>query len=153
MELLACALSCRAAGANYPEWQSRNRSNLGFQPDRSCRLPSLLVRDQAGCPFDETGRMPVLLATRLHQNLRKLRQFSSIVVRASRIGGCRGSRRSTISVSAISTSPGRTIRPALRPSRCRRGYGIIRLRNVTTNQRGEIVQTMLASAMVPKRKE
>jgi hypothetical protein len=25
------------------------------------------------------------------------------------------------------------------------------LRNVTTNQRGEIVQTMLASAMVPRR--
>jgi len=63
----------------------RNRSNLGFQsatgrtrrgePDRSCRLPSppvgrtrpvasLLVRDQAGCPFDETGRMPVLRAMR-----------------------------------------------------------------------------------------
>jgi acyl dehydratase len=40
----------------------------------------------------------------------------------------------------------------LRPSRSRPGYGIIRLRNVTTNQRGEIVQTMLASAMVPRRK-
>ena len=40
----------------------------------------------------------------------------------------------------------------LRPSRSRPGYGIIRLRNVTTNQRGEIVQTMLASAMVPMRK-
>jgi acyl dehydratase len=39
----------------------------------------------------------------------------------------------------------------LRPSRSRPGFGIIRLRNVTTNQRGEIVQTMLASAMVPKR--
>jgi acyl dehydratase len=39
----------------------------------------------------------------------------------------------------------------LRPSRSRPGYGIIRLRNVTTNQRGEIVQTMLASAMVPRR--
>jgi acyl dehydratase len=39
----------------------------------------------------------------------------------------------------------------LRPSRSRSGYGIIRLRNVTTNQRGEIVQTMLASAMVPRR--
>ena len=38
-----------------------------------------------------------------------------------------------------------------RPSRSRPGFGIIRLRNVTTNQRGEIVQTMLASAMVPKR--
>src|SRR5204863_1440513 len=39
----------------------------------------------------------------------------------------------------------------LRPSRSRPLLGIIRLRNVTTNQRGEIVQTMLASAMVPKR--
>ena len=39
----------------------------------------------------------------------------------------------------------------LRPSRSRPGYGIIRLRNVTTNQRGETVQTMLASAMVPRR--
>jgi acyl dehydratase len=38
-----------------------------------------------------------------------------------------------------------------RPSRSRPAYGIIRLRNVTTNQRGEIVQTMLASAMVPRR--
>src|SRR6266487_6597508 len=39
----------------------------------------------------------------------------------------------------------------LRPSRSRPGHGIIRLRNVTTNQRGEVVQTMLASAMVPAR--
>ena len=39
----------------------------------------------------------------------------------------------------------------LRPSRSRPGFGIIRLRNITINQRGEIVQTMLASAMVPKR--
>ena len=39
----------------------------------------------------------------------------------------------------------------LRPSQSRPGYGIIRLRNVTRNQRGETVQTMLASAMVPRR--
>jgi acyl dehydratase len=39
----------------------------------------------------------------------------------------------------------------LRPSRSRPNHGIIRLRNVTTNQRGDIVQTMLASAMVPRR--
>jgi acyl dehydratase len=39
----------------------------------------------------------------------------------------------------------------LRPSRSKPNYGIIRLRNVTTNQHGEIVQTMLASAMVPRR--
>jgi acyl dehydratase len=39
----------------------------------------------------------------------------------------------------------------LRRSRSRPSYGIIRLRNVTTNQRGETVQTMLASAMVPRR--
>src|SRR5437016_3011804 len=30
-------------------------------------------------------------------------------------------------------------------------YGIIRLRNVTTNQRGEVVQTMTAAALVPRR--
>jgi acyl dehydratase len=36
----------------------------------------------------------------------------------------------------------------LRPSRSKPDYGIIRLRNVTTNQQGEIVQTMLANAMV-----
>jgi len=40
-----------------------------------------------------------------------------------------------------------------RPSRSRPGFGIIRLRNVTTNQRGEIVQTMLTSVMVPRRKQ
>src|SRR5438067_13517087 len=39
----------------------------------------------------------------------------------------------------------------LRLSRSRPGHGIIRLRNVTANQRGEVVQTMLASAMVPRR--
>ena len=39
----------------------------------------------------------------------------------------------------------------LRLSRSRPAHGIIRLRNVTTNQRGEVVQTMLASAMVPRR--
>jgi acyl dehydratase len=41
----------------------------------------------------------------------------------------------------------------LRPSRSRPDHGIIRFRNVTTNQRGEVVQTMLASALVPKREE
>jgi acyl dehydratase len=40
----------------------------------------------------------------------------------------------------------------LRPSRSKPDYGIIRLRNVTTNQGGEIVQTMTASAMVPRRR-
>src|SRR6266852_1122081 len=39
----------------------------------------------------------------------------------------------------------------LRVSRSKPKYGIIRLRNVTTNQRGEIVQTMTAAAMVPRR--
>jgi acyl dehydratase len=39
----------------------------------------------------------------------------------------------------------------VRLSRSRPRYAIIRLRNVTTNQRGEIVQTMLASAMVRRR--
>jgi acyl dehydratase len=40
----------------------------------------------------------------------------------------------------------------VRPSRSKPSYGIIRLRNVTTNQRSEIVQTMTANAMVPRRK-
>src|SRR5438034_7760029 len=39
----------------------------------------------------------------------------------------------------------------MRLSRSRPRYGIIRLRNVTTNQRGEVVQTMLASALVRRR--
>jgi acyl dehydratase len=39
----------------------------------------------------------------------------------------------------------------LRPSKSKPNYGIIRLRNVTTNQKSEIVQTMLANAMVPRR--
>ena len=41
---------------------------------------------------------------------------------------------------------------SVRLSRSRPRFAIIRLRNVTTNQRGDIVQTMLASAMVPRRK-
>jgi len=39
----------------------------------------------------------------------------------------------------------------VRLSRSRPRYAIIRLRNVTTNQRGEVVQTMLASALVRRR--
>jgi acyl dehydratase len=39
----------------------------------------------------------------------------------------------------------------LRESKSKPKCGIIRLRNVTTNQRGEIVQTMFAHALVPKR--
>jgi acyl dehydratase len=39
----------------------------------------------------------------------------------------------------------------LRLSRSKPNYGIVRLRNVTMNQRGEIVQTMFANAMVPVR--
>ena len=39
----------------------------------------------------------------------------------------------------------------LRLSQSKPKHGIIRLQNVTSNQRGEIVQTMMASAMVPKR--
>jgi acyl dehydratase len=39
----------------------------------------------------------------------------------------------------------------LRESRSKPDQGIIRIRNVTTNQRGEIVQTMFANAMVPKK--
>ncbi len=40
----------------------------------------------------------------------------------------------------------------VRPSKSKPKNGIIRIRNVTTNQRGEIVQTMFASALVPKRR-
>jgi acyl dehydratase len=40
----------------------------------------------------------------------------------------------------------------LRESRSKPTYGIIRIRNVTMNQRGEIVQTMMASALVLRRK-
>jgi acyl dehydratase len=52
--------------------------------------------------------------------------------------------------------PGDTLRVEteiidLRRSRSKPNYGIIRLRNVTTNQRGEIVQTVTANAMVPRR--
>lgn len=36
----------------------------------------------------------------------------------------------------------------LRESRSKPSHGIIRIRNVTSNQRGEIVQTMFASALV-----
>lgn len=39
----------------------------------------------------------------------------------------------------------------IRRSKSRPDHGIVRLRNVTTNQRGEIVQTMLANAMVQMR--
>jgi acyl dehydratase len=40
----------------------------------------------------------------------------------------------------------------LRKSKSKPDHGIVRIRNVTTNQRGEIVQTMFASALVPRRK-
>jgi len=39
----------------------------------------------------------------------------------------------------------------LRESRSKPTHGVVRLRYVTTNQRGEIVQTMLASALVLRR--
>ncbi len=38
-----------------------------------------------------------------------------------------------------------------RLSRSKPKHGVIRLRNVTTNQRGEIVQSMYANALVPRR--
>jgi acyl dehydratase len=38
-----------------------------------------------------------------------------------------------------------------RPSRSKPNHGIIQLRNVTKNQRGEIVQSMTAHAMIPRR--
>ena len=39
----------------------------------------------------------------------------------------------------------------LRESRSKPTHGVVRLRYVTTNQRGEIVQTMFASALVPRK--
>jgi len=39
----------------------------------------------------------------------------------------------------------------LRPSRSRPQFGVIRFRSTTRNQRGETVQTMFASALVPKK--
>ncbi|HLW34962.1 MAG TPA: MaoC family dehydratase [Chthoniobacterales bacterium] len=39
----------------------------------------------------------------------------------------------------------------VRESRSKPTQGIIRIRNVTTNHRGEVVQTMFASALVPRR--
>lgn len=41
----------------------------------------------------------------------------------------------------------------LRASQSKPTHGIIRIRNVTTNQRGEVVQTMFASALVLRRKD
>ena len=41
----------------------------------------------------------------------------------------------------------------LRMSRSKPSHGIVRLRNVTVNQRGEIVQTMSASALVLRRSD
>jgi len=41
----------------------------------------------------------------------------------------------------------------LRESRSKPGHGVVRIRNVTTNQRGEVVQTMMASALVLRRKQ
>ena len=38
-----------------------------------------------------------------------------------------------------------------RLSKSRVGYGIIRIRNVTKNQRGEVVQSFMANAMLPAR--
>jgi acyl dehydratase len=40
----------------------------------------------------------------------------------------------------------------LRESRSKPTHGVVRLRYITTNQRGEIVQTMFASALVLRRK-
>src|SRR6266478_2645325 len=39
----------------------------------------------------------------------------------------------------------------LRESRSKPSHGIVRIRNVTTNQRGEVVQTMSASTLVLRR--
>src|SRR5438132_3579002 len=41
----------------------------------------------------------------------------------------------------------------LRESRSKPSHGIVRIRNMTTNQRGEVVQTMFASALVLRRSD
>src|SRR5437016_12317243 len=41
----------------------------------------------------------------------------------------------------------------LRESRSKPSHGIVRIRNVTTNQRGEVVQTITASALVLRRSD
>src|SRR3989442_254755 len=41
----------------------------------------------------------------------------------------------------------------LRESRSKPSHGVVRIRNVTTNQRGEVVQTMFASALVLRRSD
>jgi acyl dehydratase len=41
----------------------------------------------------------------------------------------------------------------LRESRSKPSHGIVRIRNVTTNQRGEVVQTMFASALILRRSD
>src|SRR5207248_7751294 len=40
---------------------------------------------------------------------------------------------------------------AARRSKSRPGYGIIRIHNVTKNQRGDVVQSFMANAMLPAR--
>jgi acyl dehydratase len=40
-----------------------------------------------------------------------------------------------------------------RLSKSKPGFGIIRLQNITTNQRGEMVQTMYAHVLIPQRTE
>jgi acyl dehydratase len=40
---------------------------------------------------------------------------------------------------------------AVRPSRSHPGHGIVRVRNVTLNQAGEVVQTMVTALFVPRR--
>src|SRR5438132_1924808 len=40
-----------------------------------------------------------------------------------------------------------------RESRSKPSHGVVRIRNVTTNQRGEVVQTMFASALVLRRSD
>ncbi len=54
--------------------------------------------------------------------------------------------------------PGDTLRVGteiidVRPSKSKPGFGVIRLRNVTTNQRGEVVQSMYAHALVPRKSD
>ena len=82
---VSCSTRANAESAttDYPEGRSLSKSNLDFQPDWSCRLPSLLIRDQAGCPFDDFNvkkssffNSP-LICLQAHRNLHHVEEGTS----------------------------------------------------------------------------
>ncbi len=54
------------------ERQSSSHRNSGFQPDRSCRLPSLLFDGRAGCPLGEYSAGCLCYAAHMKTPLEKL---------------------------------------------------------------------------------